>query len=307
MHSLSPCTLCPRQCGVDRVAGQLGFCKTGTQAKLFRWGAHLGEEPPISGDKGSGTLFFSHCTLACFYCQNYNWSQEHGGTVYSTTGLAEIMQKLAEQGCHNWNLVTPTPWLPLIKEAADIVKGIGLKLPFVYNTSGFERIEVVSDYRELLDVVLTDLRYANPQTAAEASCSGDYVVKAREFVKWAWNTVGDLDYDDEGIARRGTICRLLVLPGRANEAIANLEWLADNLGTEISVSLMSQYTPVYKAASIPGWNRKVSREEYTLVTNRLEALGFENGWVQELEESGHTGDLLGCTMPEGGGHTVGQF
>ena len=306
MHALSLCTLCPRQCSADRAAGQLGFCKAGAVTKLFRWGAHLGEEPPISGTKGSGTLFFSHCTLACLYCQNYTWSQEHRGSVYDAAGLATIMADLASQGCHNWNLVSPTPWLPFIKAAADIVKRLGFNLPFVYNTSGFERMEVVSDYRGLLDVVLTDLRYADPRTAAEASGNGDYVRQARDFVEWAWRNVGELECDGDGIARRGVICRLLVLPGRANEAIANLEWLAANLGTEIPISLMAQYTPVYKAASLAGWDRKVSREEYGLVTDRLESLGFENGWVQDLEESAQTGDLLGCAMPEGGGRAVGK-
>ena len=301
------CELCPRKCEVDRKGGQRGFCGTGTDVRMFRWGAHHGEEPPISGERGSGTLFFSHCTLACLYCQNFTWSQERKGTDLNVEELAKIMQELAEQGCHNWNLVAPTPWLPQILAAREFVKNAGFQLPFVYNTSGFERIEVVEAYRVLADVVLTDLRYSNPVTAAEASGSADYVQCARDFVKWAWENVGDVETDAEGIARKGTICRLLVLPGKADEAIGNLEWLARNVGTEISVSLMAQYTPVHKALSLPDWNRKVSREEYARVTDCLESLGFENGWVQELEEerAGNSGDLLGCEMPEGGSGTVG--
>ena len=294
----SPCNLCPRQCGVDR-SSSLGFCKAGAVVRMYRWGAHHGEEPPISGERGSGTLFFSHCTLSCMYCQNYTWSQEHRGELHDVDSLAAILTELHRQGCHNWNLVAPTPWLPFIRAAAERVKNAGISLPFVYNTSGFERLGVASEYHDLMDVVLTDLRYANPETAAEASAATDYVEHSRAYVKWAWENVGPLETDAEGIARRGTICRLLVLPGHADEAIANLEWMADRLGTEIAVSLMAQYTPVYKAVSKAGWNRRVTPDEYARVTRRLETLGFENGWVQDVEES-PPDRLLGCTMTEGG-------
>ncbi|MCL1856700.1 MAG: radical SAM protein [Kiritimatiellaeota bacterium] len=294
--NLSACSLCPRQCGVDR-ASAVGFCKAGAVPRLYRWGVHRGEEPPVSGTRGSGTLFFSHCTLACLYCQNYTWSQEHRGTEVTVEELAGILRELAGQGCHNWNLVTPTPWLPQIRAAAERVKSVGISLPFVYNTSGFERLEVASEYHALMDVVLTDLRYAKPETAAEASAAADYVERSRAFVQWAWENVGPLETDAEGIARKGVICRLLVLPGHADEAIANLEWMAGHLGTEIAVSLMAQYTPVYKALSKAGWNRRVTPEEYDRVACRLESLGFENGWIQALEESPPDG-LLGCEMTE---------
>jgi putative pyruvate formate lyase activating enzyme len=254
----------------------------------------------VSGTRGSGTVFLSHCTLACLYCQNFPWSQHREGSLQSAEALADILADLAAQGCHNWNLVSPTPWLPQLRAASRIAKERGFQRPFVYNTSGFERIEVAETYRELMDVVLTDLRYADPRTAVEASAARDYVDAARGFAAWAWRHVGPLELDDDGIARRGMICRLLVLPGHADEAVANLEWLAASLGTEVHVSLMAQYTPVHRAASLPGWNRRVSREEYALVTDRLEALGFENGWVQALEEE-DSGALLGCAMPAGGG------
>lgn len=303
MTHLDPCELCPRRCRARRDSGEMGFCGAGRVAKVYRWGAHHGEEPPISGTQGSGTVFFSHCTLACLYCQNYPWSQLHQGSLHAPESLADVLMDLAAQGCHNWNLVSPTPWLPQIRLAAGLTKERGIQRPFVYNTSGFERIEVATAYRELMDVVLTDLRYANPRTASEASAARDYVDSARRFAEWAWNHAGPLELDDDGIARRGTICRLLVLPGHADEAVDNLEWLAATLGTEVHVSLMAQYTPVHRAVSLPGWNRRVSREEYVRVTDRLEALGFENGWVQDYEES-EPGSLLGCAMPQGGGDTV---
>lgn len=303
MSDLDACELCPRRCRARRAAGAVGYCGAGREARVYRWGAHHGEEPPVSGTRGSGTVFLSHCTLACLYCQNYPWSQLREGTDHTAESLADILLDLAAQGCHNWNLVTPTPWLPQLREAAALAKDRGVRLPFVYNTSGFERIEVATEYRELMDVVLTDLRYANPRTASEASSAPDYVDAARGFAAWAWNQAGPLEVDDEGIARRGVICRLLVLPGHADEAVDNLEWLAANLGTEVHVSLMAQYTPVHRAASLPVWNRKVSREEYARVTDRLESLGFENGWVQELEET-DPGTLLGCSMPAGGAEAV---
>ncbi len=303
MSDLDACELCPRRCGARRAEGAAGFCGAREKARIYRWGAHHGEEPPVTGFRGSGTVFFSHCTLACLYCQNFLWSQNREGQDYPFEALADILMDLAVQGCHNWNLVAPTPWLPQIRGAARIAKEHGIQRPFVYNTSGYERIEVAAAYRELMDVVLTDLRYADPRTAAEASSAKDYVEASRRFASWAWSHVGPLELDEDGIARRGTICRLLVLPGLAHEAVDNLEWLAANLGTEIHVSLMSQYTPVYRASSLPGWNRSISREEYKRVTDRLEALGFENGWVQEFEEAA-PGSLLGCAMPAGGSHAV---
>ncbi len=295
-----PCELCPRRCGVRRDSGVFGYCgAAGDSVRVYRWGPHHGEEPPVSGLNGSGTVFFSHCTLGCLYCQNYPWSQERQGTDHSVAGLAGLLRELAAAGCHNWNLVAPTPWLPFVRDALRQVRAEGLDLPVVYNTSGFERPEVLERYRECCDVVLTDLRYAEPATAAEASGESGYVDAARAFATWAWRTAGPLRCDADGIATRGLIVRLLVLPNRADEAIANLEWLAETLGTEVAVSLMAQYTPVHRAATTAGWDRRVTQEEFDGVADRLEALGFENGWVQEVA-SAQPGSLLGCSMPQGG-------
>ena len=300
MNSLPPCELCPRRCRADRGAGAIGYCRAGAKARVYRWGPHSGEEPPISGTRGSGTVFFSHCTLSCLYCQNHPWSQGDRGETYDTAGLAGILRELADAGCHNWNLVTPTPWLPQIRAAADTVRDGGASLPFVYNTSGFERIETVSEYRDLLDIVLTDLRYACADTASEASGARAYVECARSFLKWSCENVGPLECDGEGIATGGTICRILVLPGHADEAVANLEWMADNVGTDVAVSLMAQYTPVHRAAATSGWNRRITREEYDRVVERLDDLGFENGWVQELDDA-DPGAFLGEDMAAGRG------
>lgn len=304
MKEILKCDLCPRMCGANRLAGARGYCHAGNQVKIFRWGPHFGEEPPLSGTSGSGAVFFSHCTLGCLYCQNYPWSASGDGDEVGVDGLERVLRDLAEAGCHNWNLVTPGPWLPFIQEAADLVEKDGNSLPFVYNTSGYERVEVVKRYRGLLDVVLTDLRYASAAVAKEGSSAPDYPVFAREFVKWCCEEIGPLVVDGADVARSGVIVRVLVLPGREAEAVANLEWLESNVGTEVAVSLMSQYTPVYMALETEGWNRGVSRDEYSRVVDRLEELGFENGWVQEFGANGSDDALLGCNMERGGAAAV---
>lgn len=299
-HPLSACRLCPRACGVDRLAGQTGYCKAGVLPRVFRYGPHFGEEPPVSGTRGSGAVFFSHCTLRCVYCQNHPWSQAGQGDDLSIGALRDIFRTVAEKGCHNWNLVSPTPWLPQIREAVEPLIRAGISLPFVYNTSGFEVPETLEAFADLVDIALIDLRYAMPESASEGSDARSYVEASRRAFLWFWNRLGPLETDRENIAMRGVICRLLALPGRVNEVVANLEWLARNVGTDVSISVMSQYIPVYCAARLEGWNRTVREEEYALLTEAAEDLGFENGWIQEFE--GHApADLLGQTMPAGEG------
>jgi putative pyruvate formate lyase activating enzyme len=267
---------------------------------MFRYGPHFGEEPPVSGTRGSGTVFFSRCTLRCLYCQNHPWSQAGEGEDLSVEALRDVFRQLAQKGCHNWNLVSPTPWLPQIREAVAPLLRAGIALPFVYNTSGFEAPQTLEAFGELADVALIDLRYAAEESAAEGSDAGAYVEAARGALLWFWNRLGPLETDAEGIARRGVICRLLALPGRVSEAVANLEWLAENVGSGIHVSVMSQYTPVHRAARTPGWDRKVSAEEYALLVEAAEDLGFEDGWIQEFDGEAPA-DLLGQNMPAGEG------
>lgn len=297
---LSACRLCPRACGIDRIAGQTGYCRAGVLPRVFRYGPHFGEEPPVSGSRGSGTVFFSHCTLRCVYCQNHPWSQAGEGDNLSVEALRDLFRGIAEKGCHNWNLVSPTPWLPQIEEAVNPLIRAGISLPFVYNTSGFESPETLETFSGLADIALVDLRYATPESAAEGSDARGYVEAARRAFLWFWNRLGPLETDADGIATRGVICRLLALPGKAGEAVANLEWLAKTVGSEVAVSVMSQYTPVYRAARMEGWNRKVGQEEYALVTEAAEDLGFENGWIQEFEGDAPA-DLLGQAMSAGEG------
>jgi Uncharacterized Fe-S protein PflX, homolog of pyruvate formate lyase activating proteins len=300
MPATPTCSLCPRKCGADRSRGQTGFCGAGAVARVFRHGPHFGEEPPITGERGSGTVFFSHCTLKCFYCQNHPWSQAHKGDDLSAEALGGVLRSIAAQGCHNWNWVSPTPWLPQIREAVAPLLDEGLRLPMVCNTSGYERVETLEEFGDLIDIGLCDLRYANAETAREASLAADYVEVSRAALRWFWKNRGGLAEDGDGIASRGTICRLLILPGHAGEAVENLRWIAENLGTTPHISLMAQYTPTHKALRRAPWDRPITHGEYDLVIGELESLGFENGWVQAFEES-PASSLLGADMQPGAG------
>ena len=284
--NLSQCELCPRRCG-----RRPGFCGAEDKLRIFRWGPHFGEEPPISGERGSGCIFFSRCTMKCLYCQNSPWSWKGGGKDYSVEELAAIMRKLAvEDKVGNWNLVSPTPYLPFIRESAAILKAEGIQLPFVWNSSGYERVETLEEYSDLCDTALFDLRYSRDETSVLASAAPNYVSAAREAVKWASKNAK-------------VIVRILVLPRHAHEAVENLNWLAKEVSNEIAVSIMSQYTPAYGAISLPPFNRRVTEEEYESVVDAADDLGFENGWIQGFESSDSEMQLFGENMNAGYGVT----
>ncbi|MGN0832383.1 MAG: radical SAM protein [Kiritimatiellia bacterium] len=276
------CELCPRRCGK-----RPGFCGAGALPRVFRWGPHFGEEPPLTGARGSGCVFFSRCTLKCLYCQNSPWSWEGRGEDKTVPELTAIFRELAVRDrVENWNLVSPTPYLPFIREAVRPLLREGIRLPFVWNSSGYERTETLEEYAELCDWALFDLRYSRNATARAASGAADYVEAARAAVQWAW-------------ARRpqGLIVRLLVLPGHADEAIENLAWLATELSNEVPVSVMSQYTPAYRALATPPFDRGVTAEEYEAVTAAAADFGFERGWTQGFGAADPRLALLGENMP----------
>jgi putative pyruvate formate lyase activating enzyme len=263
--------------------------------EIYRYGPHRGEEPPLSGTRGSGTVFFSRCTMRCLYCQNHPWSQEGAGRPVGVAGLARMLRELHGLGCHNWNLVSPTPWLPWIVEALDAVRGAGVTLPVVYNTSGFERPETLRALAGRVQVYLTDLRYADEASAAEGSEAPGYVGAARAALLAMREQTGPLTLGADGLACRGTICRLLVLPGRAGEAVASLEWLAAHAPAGVAISVMAQYTPAYRAAGRAPWNREPTQAEYARVVDAVDALGFTEGWVQEYGQAAPAG-LVGFDM-----------
>lgn len=276
----SGCDLCPHRCRT-----RPGFCGAGDRPRVFRWGAHFGEEPPLVGERGSGCVFFSRCTMKCLYCQNSPWSWEGGGEDKTVTELTEIFRQLAVvDRCENWNLVSPTPYLESIRAAVEPLSAEGIRLPFVWNSSGYELVETLEKYREFCDVALFDLRYSHDETAVKASSAPGYVAAARAAVKWAHVNAGRL------------IVRILVLPGHAQEAVDNLEWLAGEVSNEVELSLMSQYTPAYRALQVPPFDRNVSEEEYTLVTDAADRLGFENGWIQDFAAADPESPLFGENM-----------
>jgi putative pyruvate formate lyase activating enzyme len=290
---MNPCELCPRRCRADRFreGGSVGFCGAGNSARVFRWGPHFGEEPPITGERGSGCIFFSRCTMKCLYCQNSPWSWRGEGVDKSVPELAAIMRDLAvKDRVENWNLVSPTPYLPFIREAAMVLRKEGVALPFVWNSSGFERVETLEEYSDLCDWALFDLRYSRNETARAVSATDGYVEAAREAVRWAW-------------ARnpKRLVVRILVLPGHSDEAIESLAWLATELSSDVMVSVMSQFTPAYKAKDTPPFDRSVTPEEYEEVAEAAADFGFGNGWVQDLSASDPALALLGENMPSGHG------
>ena len=350
------CRLCPRACGADRAAGKSGFCGAGACPRVFRWGPHFGEEPPLVGEHGSGCVFFSRCTMKCLYCQNSPWSWKGEGEDISVARLTGIFRELAvKDRCSNWNLVSPTPYLPFIREAVAPLLAEGIRLPFVWNSSGYESVGTLDRYSDLCDTALFDLRYSRNETALSASSAPNYVEAARAAIRWAFSRpfpptdCGQLPTDhshapteraiadcsqlptdhshaptERAIADRNQlpidnshapteraiasgggapplIVRILVLPGHADEAIENLAWLATELSPEIPVSIMSQYTPAYRALGTPPFNRKVTEEEYESVTEAAADFGFENGWIQGYEAADPSLALLGENMPEGHG------
>lgn len=275
------CELCPRKCG-ERP----GYCGALLSPRVFRYGPHFGEEPPLVGRGGSGCVFFSRCTMKCLYCQNSPWSWRGEGSDKTIEELTEIFRTLAvKDKVENWNLVSPTPYLPFIREAVQPLFREGVRLPFVWNSSGYERVETLEEYRELCDWALFDLRYSRSSTALAASGAADYVEAARAAVRWAYAK------DPEKL-----IVRILVLPGHADEAIESLAFLATELSSDIAVSIMSQFTPAYKALSTPPFDRKVTKAEYESVTEAAADFGFERGWIQDYAAADPKLALLGENM-----------
>lgn len=279
---LASCEICPRKCKVNRLKDRQGFCKTGRLAEVYSFFAHHGEEPPISGENGSGTIFFSHCNMACLYCQNYEFSQIEGpGKPMAASELAKVMLELQGKGCHNINLVSPTHVIPQILEALLIAVPEGLKIPLVYNTGGYESAETIKLLEGIVDIYLPDMRYADPALSKQYSCAPDYPKHNREAVKEMHRQVGIASMNEQGIMEKGVIVRHLVLPENISGTDRIMKFLAEEISPETYISLMSQYTPYYKALETPRINRRVTVEEYEKAQDIMEACGLANGWTQD--------------------------
>lgn len=278
---LAACDLCPHACGVNRLTGATGLCGAGRTPRIASASIHRGEEPPISGSRGSGTIFLSGCTLNCRFCQNFPISQMRNGTDLSTGKLAEKMLALQLKGAHNINFVTPSHFTPQILASLYLAIRKGFNLPIVWNTSGYERLDTLRLLDGVVDIYLPDMKYASQGEAVNLSCASEYPALNRIAVAEMLRQVGHLECDDEGIGTSGLIIRHLVLPqGRAGSA-ETLAWIADHLGAETHIALMSQYFPAHLAGATPGIDRRVTPEEYGEAVEALEACDLENGWVQD--------------------------
>lgn len=284
------CKLCPKKCGADREKGR-GLCGAGA-LKIARAAPHYYEEPPVSGTKGSGAIFFSGCPLSCVFCQNYEISALCGGTEITVVRLADIMKELQSRGCHNINLVSPTPYVPEIKEALRLAR---LQIPVVYNTSGYERVQTLKALEGYVDVYLPDFKYVSEDLSEKYSGARDYPSVASGALSEMIRQRGGCEYDADGIMTRGVIVRHLILPSHKVESIETLEYLSRNFDKSMFLlSLMSQYCPVYRADGFKEINRRLTKYEYKKVADTAVSLGFE-GFLQDTasHESVYTPEFDG--------------
>jgi putative pyruvate formate lyase activating enzyme len=286
---LAKCDICPRECGANRQNGSIGHCNSGYLPIVSSYCAHHGEEPVLSGSRGSGTIFFGNCNMRCVYCQNYQISQEpqnQKGNEVTVNTLAERMLYLQDElHCHNINLVTPSHFVPqIVKAVLEAVKR-GLHLPLVYNTSSYDSVKTLQELDGIMSIYLADLRYASNEMGRKYSHARNYADNARAAIIEMQRQVGDLVVDSDGIAEKGLIVRHLILPSRVAGSEESLRWLVDKVSPRVAVSIMSQYYPAHRAGKYKEINRKITPEEYKEVTDLVEELGIENGWVQGMESA----------------------
>jgi putative pyruvate formate lyase activating enzyme len=286
---MSECDICPRECGANRLKGKVGSCNSAYLPIVSSVCAHHGEEPVLSGSRGSGTIFFGNCNMRCVYCQNHQISQDpenQRNNEVSIDRLAGYMLYLQDDlKCHNINLVTPSHFVPQIMQA--LLKAIptGLRLPLVYNTSSYDSVETLRELDGLVSIYLADLRYASDKLARRYSRVRYYVSSSRAAIKEMYRQVGNLVADDEGIALSGLMIRHLILPGDIAGSEDSLNWLANEISRDVYISIMSQYYPAHRAYCYPPLSRRISSEEYAKVVRLVEKLGITNGWMQEMESS----------------------
>lgn len=280
---MSACTLCPRECHVDRSSGKKGFCGMDGTIYLARAALHMWEEPCISGTKGSGAVFFSGCGLRCCFCQNHDIAIGSRGLAVSVERIGEIFLELKEKGAANINLVTGAHYVPQIIEALKLARMQGMDLPVVYNSSGYEKLETLKLLEGYVDIYLPDLKYMEPDLAQKFSHAPDYVERAKAAIKEMVRQSGSCQFGEDGYIRRGTIVRHLILPGHTKNSRKVLRYLHETYGEEIYISIMNQYTPVREFGEFKELNRKVTKREYEKVLDTAVEMGIQNGFIQEGE------------------------
>lgn len=273
---LAPCQLCPHRCAVDRRHGERGRCGIGSRAKVASYGPHFGEEPPLVGFHGSGTVFFSGCNLACVFCQNYTISQLREGQEIETEDLAAIFLELARRGCHNINLVTPTPQAPLIVAALTVAVKYGFDVPIVWNCGGYESIEVIGLLDGIVDIYMPDVKYGDEAAALRYSAAAGYVKNIEGVLREMHRQVGDLVIE-QGIAQQGLLVRHLVLPNNLAASKRVFQLIAAVLGQKTYLNVMEQYRPCYRACDYPELTRPLSSSEYTEAAVQARNFGLRRG------------------------------
>lgn len=278
---LKNCCLCPRACHADRTGGKVGYCGADDKIRIGGYSLHMWEEPCISGENGSGTVFFSHCCMKCVFCQNYRISTENHGSIVTEDELAEIFLKLEKMGANNINLVTPTHYVPQIIKALDIAKNQNLTLPVIYNCGGYETVETIKMLKGYVDIFLPDFKYFDDKYALKYSGAKDYFKYASAALEQMYSQTGKCRFDDKGMIKSGVIVRHLMLPGLTFDTKKILDYLNREYGNNIYISIMNQYTPLDTLpADFPELNRKINPSLYDSMLDYAEKIGIENAFIQ---------------------------
>ena len=283
-NRLTKCEICPHKCKINREIGNIGRYKANDKVKIALYSIHKFEEPCITGNNGSGTVFFSNCNLNCIYCQNYEISQLGKGKEITINELADIFIELQNKNVENINLVTPTSYVLHIIEAIKIAKRNGLKIPIIYNTNAYENVETLKLLEGYIDVYLPDLKYYDNELGKKYSKIDNYFDIATKAIKEMYRQVGATKLDENGIIQRGVMIRHLVLPNNIENSKNILKWIKENIDEKVYINIMAQYFPTYKAKEDEILNRKLTKEEYEKIENYVYELGIENGYMQELGE-----------------------
>ena len=271
---LADCTVCAQGCRVNRLKGELGVCRGGRRTTVSSYGPHFGEEAPLVGSRGSGTIFFTYCNLKCRFCQNYEISQDGEGDEVLDQDLAEMMLELQKRGCHNINLVSPSHFVPQILEALLVAVEMGLKIPIVYNTGGYDSLETLEILNGVVDIYMPDIKFGDDGAGRKYSSAPGYFAVVKKAVKKMYEQVGDLVLDGKGIAVRGLLVRHLVMPGNLARTEKIMEFLAEEISTNTYVNVMAQYYPAHKAFSCPELDRRITASEYREAVKAAERAGL---------------------------------